>query len=50
MAVYEGVHQAAFLPGADAPPGVVRVGERAAPRLPTDFMACSMAATASVKN
>jgi hypothetical protein len=28
FAVHEGLHLAAFLPGADAPPGVVRVGER----------------------
>src|SRR5690348_8850897 len=28
FAVNKGLHRAAFLPGADAPPGVVRVGER----------------------
>src|SRR6516164_2511547 len=28
LAVHKGLHQVAFLPSTDAPPGVVRVGER----------------------
>jgi hypothetical protein len=50
FAAHEGLHQAAIVPGADAPPDVVGVGERVGSGVPADFVACSIAAMASVKN